>query len=87
MLKKIFTLLIGAATITSCTIAEEVVVTDNGGVDYVQKIEMPQMAAMMGAADMDEKIEMNQISNTEFTYLEFLEKMQSMGSNKAPFYL
>ena len=84
MLKKVITLLIGAATITSCTIAEEVVVTDNGGVDYVQKIEMPQMAAMMGAADMDEKIEMNQISNTEFTYLEFLEKMQSMGSNKAP---
>ncbi|QTV05378.1 hypothetical protein [Faecalibacter bovis] len=83
MLKKIFTLFIGAATITSCTIAEEVVVTETGGVDYVQKIEMPQMAAMMGAVDMDEKIEMNQISNTEFTYLEFLEKMQTMGSKKS----
>ena len=83
MLKKIIILFFGAVSVTSCTIQEEVIITETGGVDYVQKIEMPQMAAMLGAANMDEKIEMNQISNTEFSYLEFLEKMQSLGSNKS----
>jgi len=84
MLKNILLLFITISSLTSCTITEEVKITETGSVDYVQKIEMPQMAAMMGAADMDEKIEMNQISNTEFTYLEFLEKMQSMATDKSP---
>lgn len=83
MIKKIFTLFVGITTISSCTIQEEVSITDTGSVDYVQRIEMPQMAALMGAADMDEKIEMNQISNTEYNYIDFLEKMKSFGSTSS----
>ena len=69
-------------TLTSCTFVEDVVIDDEGAINYVQRIDMPQMAALMNSADIDEKIEMNQISNTEYNYLEFIDLLISKGGEK-----
>lgn len=67
----------------SCTITEDVVINEDGAINYVQRIDIPQMAALMNSADIDEKIEMNQISNTEYTYLEFYKILKEKGGEKA----
>jgi len=79
---KIFTLLLALATLTSCTISEEVVVNEKGEFDYFQKIDIPQIGAMMNSSNIDDKIEMNQISNNEYSYYEFVQLLQEKGGEK-----
>lgn len=66
MYKRLFTFLLIIVSLTSCTMTEEVTVNEKGEVEYLQKIDMPQFAAMMNSSDLDEKIEKNLISNTEY---------------------
>lgn len=83
MIKKIFTFLLIILFITSCSISEEVSVSETGEIEYVQKIDMPQMAAVMNSADLDNKIEMNQISNTENTFFNFLQMIDKLGKKES----
>ncbi|GEM_PF-898979 len=82
MIKRIFTFLILILFTNSCSITEEVLVSETGAIDYVQKIDVPQMGAFLNVADLDEKIQINQISNAEYSYLDFLQLMEEMGSKK-----
>lgn len=82
MIKRIFTFLILILFTNSCSITEEVLISETGAIDYVQKIDVPQMGAILNAADLNEKIEMNQISNAEYSYLDFMQLMEEMGSKK-----
>lgn len=83
MLKKIFTFLLIILFITSCSISEEVSVSETGEIEFIQKIDMPQMAAVMNSANLEDKIEMNQISNSENTYLEFLQLMSKLENKES----
>ncbi|WP_413533757.1 hypothetical protein [Empedobacter brevis] len=79
---KIFTLLLILVSLSSCTISEEVIVNEKGEFDYLQKIDIPQIGAMMNSIDMDDKIQMNQISNNEYSYYEFVQLLQEKGGEK-----
>ncbi|WP_322969804.1 hypothetical protein [Faecalibacter sp. LW9] len=68
--------------VTSCTINENVTVSEQGEIEYVQRIEIPQVAAMMGALSDEDKIQFNQISNSEHNYLDFIMSLQSFGETK-----
>jgi hypothetical protein len=82
MIKRIFTFLILILFTNSCSVTEEVLISETGAIDYVQKIDVPQMGAFLNVADLDEKIQINQISNAEYSYLDFLQLMEEMGSKK-----
>ncbi|WP_334126760.1 hypothetical protein [Empedobacter brevis] len=82
MYKRLFTFLLAIVSLTSCTMTEEVTVNEKGEVEYLQKIDMPQFAAMMNSSDLDEKIEKNLISNTEYTYLDFMKMIEEVGGQK-----
>ena len=79
MYKTIFTFFLAMLTLSSCTMTEEMVIKENSELEYIQKIDMPQLAAVMNTADIDTKIEKNQISNTEYSYLDFILMLQEVG--------
>lgn len=80
--RKLFTLLIALFSLISCTISEEIVVNEKGEFNYIQKIDIPQLGAMMNSSNIDDKIELNQISNNEYTYYEFIQLLQEKGGDK-----
>lgn len=82
MLKKIFALLIVIVTLNSCTITEEVVVSENGEFEYVEKIDASQLAAIMNSTSLEEKIKYNQISNTEYSYYDFIKVIEELGGER-----
>jgi len=83
MIKRIFTFLILILFTNSCSVTEEILVSETGAIDYVQKIDVPQMGALLNVADLDEKIQMNDISNAEYSYLDFMQLMEEMDSKKS----
>ncbi|SHL17019.1 hypothetical protein SAMN05443634_106231 [Chishuiella changwenlii] len=82
MIKRIFTFLILILFTNSCSVTEEVLISETGAIDYVEIIDIPQMGALLNKADLDEKIQINQISNAEYSYLDFMQLLEEMGSKK-----
>ena len=84
MFNKLFALIIGVLTVSSCTVSEDVIIRENGNVEFIQKMEFPELASFMGLASMEEKIEMNQISNQEFNYIDFIKQLENFETSVLP---
>ena len=82
-MKQILTLLSILITVTSCTISEEVMIKEDGAIEVVNKWDIPQISAMMGNLSTDEKIHLNQISNQESNYYDFIEMLTELDAKNA----
>lgn len=82
-MKQFLALLSILMTVTSCTISEEVIIKEDGAIEVVNEWDIPQISAMIGHLTTDEKIQMNQISNQELNYYDFIEMLSELDENNA----